>query len=530
LNSNKTIILALILIGSAALPSCRKEASLPQDARTAAADAACREKWGKGIDDLPEVELVVIGAHNENIQAEFRWAFSLWHAERFGQRVRFDWRDVGGGGSSIQTYLLNVYGAGGNPEIDVLWGGGEFPYIALAKGLPATGPLLEQLNLPPDVFANVPEEFSGSRMYDKDRRWIGSALSGFGFLYNRGMMEKCRLAPPEHWDDLADRRFDNLLELADPNQSGSAAAAYKMIIVSGEDWPGGWAKLMGVMGNARRFSDSAGSAANSPVLGESLVATCIDFYGAMRVAESPGQLTYVTPRGQTIFTPDPIAVLKNPPHRQLAERFVEFVMSPQGQSLWALRVGEQGGPVRSPLGRQPIRRDVYEMYSVNSRDDSESHRVAGILPAKTSENDKICEDKMSSPLAGETPATHACANSKMLPWIVNPYQAGQALELTGDQAKMNAALGKNFTLLRELIFASAVKNRDLLHAAHVKVMANPSRSDLTAEFNALPENISTLEQMSQTGARMKDPKEKDQILRDWEKIFADKYKRIIDSK
>jgi ABC-type Fe3+ transport system substrate-binding protein len=457
---------------------CAKDGQLPSDPRLADADVACRAKWGKGLSELPAIDLVAIGPQSESIFDEFRWAFSLHHAVQYGQRVNLVKRDAGGGGSSIETYLLNVYREGGNPEIDIVWGGGENPFVRLANGTPIKDvspnqsvPLLEKLTLAPDVLSGMPAEMAGSRLYDKDMRWVGSALSGFGILYNAQMLRKCNIAPPQRWEDLADKRFAGLVELADPVQSGSAASAFRMIAMSADDWPAGWAKLLGVAANAREFSESAGTAANAPALGEALVATCIDFFGASRVAEAPDRLTYVSPRGQTVFTPDPIGILKDAPHRELAQQFVDFVLSPQGQALWALPAGAPGGPVRSTLGRQPIRHDTYE----------------------------LCE-------------------GRMLPWIVNPYEEGVAMAATG-HAKVN------FGVLRELLYAAAIANHDGLVQAR-KALAKSNDPALLAELRSLPENVATAAKMEATANDLKDAKKLDALRTGWRDFFRAKYRRI----
>jgi hypothetical protein len=310
------------------------------------------------------------------------------------------------------------------------------------------------------------------RFRDAQNLWVGSAISGFGFIYNDAMLRKCRIAPPARWDDLADSRFANLVTLADPSQSGSAAAAYLAIACSGDDWPSGWAKLLAVLANARQFTDSAGAAANAPVLGESLVATCIDFYGATRVAEAPDDLKYITPRGQTTFTPDPISILRDAPSPQLAQRFIRFVLSRQGQALWAYRVGEADGPLRRPLGRQPIRRDIY---------------------------------------ADAGP---------MLPYIVNPYESGSAMTLTPEKKRIS------FSVLRELVFQAAVVNRAAMASARSRLDASGRDAELMAEMNRLPQNVATLDAMAATADAMKDPAKREQISRGWRDFFAAKYARI----
>jgi len=305
-------------------------------------------------------------------------------------------------------------------------------------------------------------------------------LSGFGILYNRGILEKIRRQPPRDWQDLGDDRFLGLVELADPLQSGSAATAYRLIVMSAietpDDWPAGWARLLAVLGNVHRIADSAGSAANAPALGEAPVATCIDFYGAMRVLEAPDQLVYFTPTGQSVFSSDPISILKGAPHPELAQRFVDFVVSPAGQALWALPVGADGGPVRTPLGRQPIRRDVYALHA-----------------------------------------------DGLLPFLTDPYAQGQAVVLTDAKKAVHA------TMLRELIGAAAVANREGLTAAKTAIVRSGHRPDLVAEFNALPPNVATLDTLNDPAAKLSDPAARDALRTEWQQFFREKYQRIRDA-
>ena len=453
------------------LAGCLPSESLPDDERTRQTDSRVQAKWGRSLQELPTLTLVVISPHNENIRNEYEWAFSLYHAVEYGQKVRFDWRDVGGGSSTIRTYLQNVYARADSAGIDVLWGGGELNFIPLAEAA-----VLQSVKLSPGVLANIPAQLGGVSLYDGQLRWVGAAVSSFGFIYNAGLLGRCGLEPPERWEDLGHSRFADLLALADPTQSGSAAAAYLMIARSGRDWPEGWAKLLRILSNAKIFTDSAGSAANAPALGEALLATCIDFYGAIRVAEAPDQLVYVSPPGQTTFSPDPIAILKNPPHPELAQRFVDFVLSSDGQALWALPVGAKDGPVRNPLARQPIRYDFYEKYA-----------------------------------------------GRMLASIVNPYREGQSMEFEGFRTQID------YNVLRQLVRAAAIDNLSGLRAARARLLASGKDPKLMAEFVRLPDSVATLERMALTKDELDDETNRELIITDWQRFFGAKYRKISEA-
>ncbi|MGC9454471.1 MAG: ABC transporter substrate-binding protein [Phycisphaerae bacterium] len=465
-------VLMLTVLPAAVLIGCSDESAHPNDQRRAQADALCREKWGKGLDELPVDNLVLISPHNEDIKNEYTWAFSLHYAVEYGRQVEIVWRDVSGGTGRVNQYIRNTcYDGQNRAGVDVLWGGGEFVF----KKLAADG-FLRPMDLPADITDNIPLNFSGQAIRDERNRWVGSALSGFGFIYNKTMLEKCGLQPPQQWDDLATPRFAGLLALADPTASGSAAAAYRMVVVSGQDWPSGWAKLLRILANAGLFTDSAGSAANAPALGEALVATCIDFYGTTRVAEAPDELAYVSPRGQTTYGADPIGMLIDPPNPEPAERFVEFVLSRRGQALWALKVGDPHGPARTPLGRLPIRPDVYGHYA-----------------------------------------------ARLSPWVENPFEGGRALQPSPQMQKVN------FSVLQQLVHAAALQNPEALRQARDALIRSGFDEELLAEFNRLPEEISTLEKIDEVAEMLGDDRRLERLQTNWRDFFAAKYRRIIEA-
>lgn len=417
--------------------------------------------------------LVAISPHNENIRREFARAFAAHYKAQTGKDIAIEWRDVGGGANQILDFLRNYVKPGKTQEIDIVWGGGENNFIKLAEE-----GLLTPMAIAPEALAQIPASFGGQPLRDEQGLWVGTAISGFGMLYSKTLLERRNIAPPQKWDDLADARFFDTVSLADPTQSGSAAAAYEMIVLSEKDWPAGWAKTLAVCGNAKKFFDSAGAAANAPELGESAIATCIDFYGATRVAQNPQTLTYISPKGQTVFSPDPIGMVRGAPHPALAQAFVDFVLSKKGQALFALQVGKSDGPVEAPLGRQPIRKDVYTDYQ-----------------------------------------------GQMSPWIVNPYEVGN--EMTID-----AAFRKPLsTVLKRLIRTAAIDNRQGLQKARKKLIDSKFDPALVAEYNALPENVATREKVVAMASILSDSSraaEIERITTDWQRFFRAKYKKIAE--
>ncbi len=127
-------------------------------------------------------------------------------------------------------------------------------------------------------------------------------------------------------------------------------------------WKQGMRQLLLIAANARYFTDSSAQPPNDVAAGDAAAGMAIDFYG--RVTEETvgsDRQTFIVPRAATAITPDPIAILYGTHGKQLelAQHFVEFLLSPEGQRLWILKPGQPGGPRNRALRRSPIRQSVY---------------------------------------------------------------------------------------------------------------------------------------------------------------------------
>jgi hypothetical protein len=132
-----------------------------------------------------------------------------------------------------------------------------------------------------------------------------------------------------------------------------------------DGWPAAMRLLRRLGANARYFADQSTKIALDIASGDAAVGMCIDYYGRFQAeaaaeAGRPGRVGFVTARGETSINPDPIALLRGAPHRELAIEFIEFVLSDEGQKLWSFRRGVPGGPERYPLRRLPIVPRLYD--------------------------------------------------------------------------------------------------------------------------------------------------------------------------
>jgi ABC-type Fe3+ transport system substrate-binding protein len=286
-----------------------------------------------------------------------------------------------------RAFLASDVGSG----VDVLFGGGSSEFAKHARA----GRLVDAglVGRHPELFGpgGIPQTRGGETYWDRDGRWFGTSLSTFGVCYNRDVLGRLGIAePPSSWSALAAPALEGQLALADPTKSGSACKTFETIIqnemnealerarAAGERDPAaleraatkdGWAAAMRLIrrigANARYFTDSAAKIPLDVAMGEAAAGMCIDFFGRVEGEYTAsvgrqGRVGFATARGETSLDADPIALLRGAPHRELAVRFIEFVLSEQGQMLWAFKRGVPGGPTTYTLRRLPILPRLYD--------------------------------------------------------------------------------------------------------------------------------------------------------------------------
>ena len=287
---------------------------------------------------------------------------------------------------SRQAFLASEVGCG----IDLFFGGGTIDFIRQAEAGRIVDAGLRQLH--PGWFDEkvIPQTYTGEPYWEKQGRWYGPVLSGHGMIYNKDALARLGLTqPPSEWADLQDPRLRGEVALCDPTKSGSIAKGFECIIQeqiyrewerlareSGQPraeleneavrrgWEIGLRLIQRIGANARYFTDTSQKPPIDVAAGNCAVGMCIDFYGRYQeqsAHERSGtpRLGYVSPPGGTVLSPDPIALLRGAPHREIAVAFMEYVLSMEGQKLWNFRPGTPGGPKRYALRRMPIRRDFY---------------------------------------------------------------------------------------------------------------------------------------------------------------------------
>jgi ABC-type Fe3+ transport system substrate-binding protein len=306
---------------------------------------------------VAESRVILISPHNEAIRYEFGRGFDVWHRKRFAEGAVVEWRDAGGTADALRFVQSEFVTKPDGIGIDIFFGGGSEPFLLLAD---------KQLALPyeppKEILSGIPQSFSGIEVYDAGHAWYGAALSSFGILQNRLVQQRMNLPFVTRWEQLAQAELFGWVGVGDPRNSGTMINMFEAFLQA-RGWERGWQLLAEIAGNARKFDRISSTTAKDVTLGETAYAFAIDFYAFTQIAVAGrSNMTFALPQDFTAISPDGIAILKGAPNRMVAERFIDFVLSDEGQKLWFLQRGNPEGPQKYSIERMSVRPDFYTRF------------------------------------------------------------------------------------------------------------------------------------------------------------------------
>jgi len=301
--------------------------------------------------------VIILTPHVDAIRHEFGRGFYEWHQKNFGETADVEWRNVGGTSDALRFVQSEFAKKPNGIGLDILFGGGQEPYLVLQDKQ-----LAERYEPPANILAGVPQSLQGMDVYDPKHTWFAAALSSFGILQNTKLQRALGLDLVRRWEDLASPKLLGWVGIGDPRNSGTMNVMFEAFLQA-HGWEKGWRKLTEIGGNARKFDRLSSSTAKDVTLGETAYAFAIDFYGFSQIAVAGRtNMTFVLPEDFTAINADCIAILKGAPNAATARRFIDFVLSEDGQRLWFLPRGHAEGPKQFSIERMSIRPDFYKRY------------------------------------------------------------------------------------------------------------------------------------------------------------------------
>ncbi|PYZ95999.1 ABC transporter substrate-binding protein [Alteribacter lacisalsi] len=211
-----------------------------------------------------------------------------------------------------------------NPQADLWYGGGGIlPFeSAIEHGFieSYTPELAEDWDVVQDDI----------KVRHEDWKWVGVEVFALGLIYNTDLVDEDEL--PQTWDELLDPRWEDELQMPNPAASGTATLfVISQLQDKGEEE--GWDYLDSLVGQMNSMPDSGGAPAQAAASGEASMGIGFDFM-AYQMKDRGESVDFHIPDNTPILV-NPVALIKDGPNPEGAQKFVDFMLSEEGQQIKA---------------------------------------------------------------------------------------------------------------------------------------------------------------------------------------------------
>lgn len=267
-----------------------------------------------GVD--PSDCLTVYTSHPEEIYAPL--------IEEFEDRTGI-WVQVVAGKSG--ELLARIDEESAQPQADVMFGGGG---DSLEDHRERFSPYRSQ-----ECDAITNPAFCGT-----DHCWTGFSVLPLVFVYNPKLVSE--RDAPAGWRNLTDAKWTGRIAFASPAVSGSCYTALATVVqLYGEEFAAQFARNL-----AGRCTDGSGDII--PLVADGTYSVGITLESNVQKAIADGaEVAYLYPEDGTSAVADGVAILKDAPHRENAEKFVDFMLGRDAQSFLC-----------ETIKRRPVREDI----------------------------------------------------------------------------------------------------------------------------------------------------------------------------
>jgi iron(III) transport system substrate-binding protein len=262
-----------------------------------------------------EQKLFVYTSMKESMIGDLKTAFVKKHPD-----VKVDFQSAGAGKLMAK---IAAERESGKIMADVLWTS-EVPDFYQLK---AQGILLPYI--PQDIKAIL------NPLPDYDGSFTAVRLGTLGIAYNTRLIKEA----PKTWADLQKPAFKGAYGIANPALSGTA---YMSVAVLSKAF--GWPYFEALRANGAKMGKGSGQVVDDTASGDLVASLAVDYITLDKV-DKGATLALVYPP-EMLVIPSPIAIFRNSPNVDAAKKFVDFVLSKDGQMIIANE------------GTLPVRADV----------------------------------------------------------------------------------------------------------------------------------------------------------------------------
>ncbi len=238
--------------------------------------------------------------------------------------------------------ITHVRERGARPDVDIFWASAVDAFIYLKSNN-----FLERYQPPAELRRGIPDKVAGFPINDAEGYFLGFAISGYGIMWNRTYMERNRLPAPKEWGDLVKPAYFGHLVISAPSRSGTTHLTVETIL-QGYGWQKGWELLLQMSGNMGAITERSFGVPEAVIAGHYGIGVVIDFFGLSAIA-SGQPIDFVYP-SLTSIVPANVGIIKNAPNPEGARRFVNYLLSDDGQRLL----------FKPEIARLPVRTTLYK--------------------------------------------------------------------------------------------------------------------------------------------------------------------------
>lgn len=163
-----------------------------------------------------------------------------------------------------------------------------------------------------------------SPVVDAEGYYTAARLGTLGIVYNTNKVT----TPPTSWDDLLKPEFKGAFAIANPALSGTAFVSVGMLV---ENF--GWEFIEKLRANGAMMGKGSGQVIDDTASGDLSGCIGVDYITLDKV-EKGATLGFAYPE-EMLVIPSPVAILKGTKNQSAARKFIDFLLSAEGQAIIA---------------------------------------------------------------------------------------------------------------------------------------------------------------------------------------------------
>ena len=176
----------------------------------------------------------------------------------------------------------------------------------------------------------IPSKVGSYPINDPDGFYTGFAAAGYGMMWNTRYLKANKLPAPKEWIDLTKPIYFGHTGMSAPSRSGTTHLTVETIL-QGDGFDKGWAKMKNISANFKTVTARSFGVPDGVNSGDFGIGIVIDFFGLSSIGGGfPVEFAYPT---ITTLVPANIGIIKNPPNSANAKLFIDFLLTPEGQTI-----------------------------------------------------------------------------------------------------------------------------------------------------------------------------------------------------